>query len=391
MRAYGSWVVALVLLCYSLGVQSQCPTIVVPGEGKIDLNNIPPEIFHLKEKYDNDRQEDKFLWPISFCNRTAVPHPDHIQQACNERGFLEEFSALTVSCENSFHIQSQPWTFTGSSVHATFENSKSWKAHVTIHCSPDDRIHAVDPVIVDHVNGNLTWALEFYSRWACPNGNDNRPPILPNAFYGDFIEFTAPMTRSPPYYNGIPQAPFKASRGRMYYDWNIQAMMEVRLDYCVNIFNFSNDFPCTFLNVNATSYLISSGTPNLPSCCVFGQPWYPPPPNFLRDGNVTVSPPKVRDWDCERVDWFEVPSIQPPTGPFWFSFFNRTWEHQVYRSFSFPGMEGWVQQNFDNITRREPPSSVWELPQECQGTIPNCGFGVSAELHPWAQFANRKP
>ncbi len=83
---------------------------------------------------------------------------------------------------------------------------------------------------------------------------------------------------------GQPQPPFVGSRGTVYYNWAIEAQIEDREDYCVNIFPVSNNFPCTFHNINNISYLISSG-PNspFPPCCIFAQPFHPPAPSFLRD------------------------------------------------------------------------------------------------------------
>jgi hypothetical protein len=109
------------------------------------------------------------------------------------------------------------------------------------------------------------------------------PPSLPSFFQGEFVEFTAPLTNPPPYVNGVPQAPFTATRGKVYYDYTISppGMIEVRQDYCVNIFpDFDPTFECTFHNVDNISYLISN-TSNLPNCCVFGDPWSPPEPSFL--------------------------------------------------------------------------------------------------------------
>jgi hypothetical protein len=81
-------------------------------------------------------------------------------------------------------------------------------------------------------------------------------PILPQYFVANFTEYTAPLTRDPPYVDGVPEAPFYASRGATYYDWTRQAMIEERYDYCVNIFPEGNMYPCTFFNANNISYLI---------------------------------------------------------------------------------------------------------------------------------------
>ena len=199
------------------------------------------------------------------------------------------------------------------------------------------------------------------------------PPNMPEQFSTTFTEFTAPLTGPPPYLNGVPQAPFWASRGTTYYDWTHRRMIEVRTDYCVNIWNFSNMFPCTFHNINGISYLISFNTSELPPCCVFGQPWYPPPPGFLRH-NVTTVLERRAPWDGRPADWFENPLIPPPIGPFWFAFRNATTSPQLYKCFSFPGSQGWSQQNFDDPVIGPPPEHVWDLPPQClpADKVPNC-------------------
>ena len=209
------------------------------------------------------------------------------------------------------------------------------------------------------------------------------PPMLPTFFEGDFLEYTATSAYPPPYVDGIPQPPYYASRGKVHYDWTRKAMIEERLDHCVNIFSFPNTFPCTFFNVMGTSYLLSSGTSNLPPCCLFGQPWYPPPPNFLQNNTGTFV--RQEQWGCGSegvAEWWTDLSIPPPTGPFFFSY-NKSSNStttippppQVYKSFSFPGMEGWVQQVFKNIKPTQPDPSTWDLPSECKvSPLPNCNF-----------------
>lgn len=215
-------------------------------------------------------------------------------------------------------------------------------------------------------------------------------PLLPTAFYGKFVEYTAPDAKSPPYIDGVPQAPFYGSRGRVYYDWRTKDMIEVREDFCVNIFSFSNLFPCTFHNTKGTSYLISFNTTNLPPCCIFGQPWQPPPPDFLRQSSTRGILRNREMWSGRLADWYIIPSIEPPTGPFWFAYRNSTTSPQVYLSFSFPGMQGWIQQNFFDISYSAPDPSVWKLPPQCipaQGqTLPNCGF-FPENMHSVAKLA----
>jgi hypothetical protein len=206
------------------------------------------------------------------------------------------------------------------------------------------------------------------------------PPVLPQFFHGPFTEYTSyDDARGPPYINGVPPAPLVASRGYVYYDWTLRNMIEIRDDYCVNIFpEGGHHFPCVFQNVNGTSYLITYNRSRLlPACCIFGSPWSPPEPAFLRQ-NVTTTFYGTAPWNAGQANWFEIPDIAPPTGPFFYSFnaSNSNKATQVYSSFSFPGMTGWVQQVFSDIVMEKPDSSVWELPSICLPTesLPTCDF-----------------
>jgi hypothetical protein len=204
-----------------------------------------------------------------------------------------------------------------------------------------------------------------------------RPPLIPEFFTCNFTEFTAPLTGPPPYVNGVPQPPFKATRGHTFYDWHVKNLIEVRVDYCVNIFpTMNNTFPCTFWNINGTSYLTSVGAPALPSCCIFGNPWWPAPPDFLRN-RVNSTWAGEMAWDATNASWWANDDIPPPTGPFLWSFRDGDKSPQLYSSFSFPGIEGWMEQNFFNVdTTTPPPASTWDLPAECLPVdkLPNCGF-----------------
>uniref|UniRef100_A0A0G4GGD5 Uncharacterized protein n=1 Tax=Chromera velia CCMP2878 TaxID=1169474 RepID=A0A0G4GGD5_9ALVE len=209
------------------------------------------------------------------------------------------------------------------------------------------------------------------------------PPVLPEAFTCNFTEYTAPLTAAPPLAHGMPEPPFKATRGFTYYDWSRKAMIEERYDYCVNVFPFGNDFPCTFFNVDGVSYLISFGkTQHLPPCCIFGEPWYPIRPDFLR-ASVDIAFEGSLPWDRQNASWFTTTTIPPPAGPFKYAFKEPlpsadSDERAVYSSFSFPGVEGWAIQNFFNVRNEAPSASVWELPDICvppqNQSVPDCGF-----------------
>jgi hypothetical protein len=210
------------------------------------------------------------------------------------------------------------------------------------------------------------------------------PPVLPQHFEGHFTEYTAKTTRPPPFVNGIPDAPFFASRGRTFYDWARKALIEERLDDCVNIFPaVPNTFPCTFHNTNGTSYLLSFNTTALPPCCVFGDPWYPPPPAFLRTRVASILNATNVPWGgaggSGLTTWFINTDVPPPAGPFYWSFTQRLngtlAPEAIYDSFSFPGIEGWVQQNFHRMSTKATPAHMWDVPAACKKTpLPNCGF-----------------
>lgn len=164
------------------------------------------------------------------------------------------------------------------------------------------------------------------------------PPSLPQTFQGKFTEYSAVMADRPPYANGLPPAPYKASRGEVYYDWSRQAMIEKRLDYCVNIFPTGNDFPCVFHNVDNVSYLISTDvTTKTDSCCIFGTPWHPPKPDFLQNNSTKFAKQEV--WLQQRANWFVIPSVPPPAGPFFYAYAATAQEQDVYLAFDFPGVE----------------------------------------------------
>lgn len=199
------------------------------------------------------------------------------------------------------------------------------------------------------------------------------PPRLPSHFFGSFLEYEAPNTTSPPYVNGLPEAPFQTTQGAVFYDWSLEAMVEERFTNCVNIFPSGNNFPCTFYNVNATSYLVTSG-PNTPfaPCCIFAKPFHPPRPDFLKTSVHATELHPPLPWAANQIaNWYIVKEIRPPTGPFFYAFLqeNVTKATSVYSGFSFPGIHGWVQQNFFNITYAQPNATKFILPDSCDERV----------------------
>jgi hypothetical protein len=85
-------------------------------------------------------------------------------------------------------------------------------------------------------------------------------------------------------------------------------------------------------------------------------------------------------WGSGNASWWSVPELLPPLGPFYYAFRNdqspqvgaaharepdlslTSHAVQLYLGFSFPGVQGWVQQNFFNVTLGRPPRDVFELP-----------------------------
>eukprot|EP00757_Euglenozoa_sp_SAG-D1_P023649 gene23649-9852_t len=203
---------------------------------------------------------------------------------------------------------------------------------------------------------------------------DKNPPLLPEFFVMNGIQYLSSENVHPPYpHDNVPDPPYTAGRMKTFYDWSKRAMIEHYLDECVPIFPqmASGDpgFECMFLNVNETSFLITYKATRpkwMPPCCVFGKPFHPPTRNFLESVNkTTLSHTSVVNGK-ESV-WWRV-DIEPPTGPFYYAWNlplrNGKSESQVYATFDFPGIRSWVTQNFFNVTLEQPPAETWKLPVE---------------------------
>ena len=107
-----------------------------------------------------------------------------------------------------------------------------------------------------------------------------------------------------PPWNLYPPLPFRSSHGYTYYDWETRNILEIYENYCINIFEKLPNWRCHFLNTNDTSYLISlNDTSPYPPCCIFGEPWSPPPPNFASNlpYNSTMKP-----CNSNTIDFYTV-------------------------------------------------------------------------------------
>jgi hypothetical protein len=51
---------------------------------------------------------------------------------------------------------------------------------------------------------------------------------------------------------------------------------------------------------------------------------------------------------------------------------------QLYLGFSFPGIQGWVQQNFFNVTVGRPPRHVFELPPGAHSSLHHTVVAICA-------------
>jgi hypothetical protein len=367
--------VLVAAVCVLPQVDAMCPVIA-----DYNLNPVPTLSATLVQKFQDQLSAVDFV--INLCKPVNLPFGN--STACSEAGFLSEYN--NNACGIVWNALTGGQT-NQSAVMLSYVSTIGHTASVKLTCGSTLALVSAGDVVATYLsNGKFNFAFSFQTSAACsvppsppPPPTPPQPPVLPQAFFGNFTEFNAFQdTVGPPYVNGLPPAPFVATRGVVYYDWSQKAMIEHRYDYCVNIFPTGNNFPCTFHNINGVSYLITyNETSAFPPCCVFGSPWFPPEPSFLRS-NVTSVFEGVAPWSMSEANWFEIPSIQPPTGPFFYSFNSSIPSNvpQTYLSFSFPGMEGWVQQNFFNIRQEKPPASVWELPEICLpvASLPNCEF-----------------
>ncbi|KYQ96748.1 hypothetical protein DLAC_04047 [Tieghemostelium lacteum] len=195
-------------------------------------------------------------------------------------------------------------------------------------------------------------------------------PLWPKYFTAQWnLQYTT-SSNEPPYGN-YPPAPYKVGRGLTFYDSTVESMLEVYLDFCVPIFMNGSDWTCNFLNVNGISYLISDD-PNrpdyVPDCCVFGDPWYPPQPNFLETSGAVQNVTSVID--CEPVEYWTI--YLQDSGNFGYGFFaNGTtdgWSQPA--SFYFAAAPlGWTIQNFFDFQVNQPIESTWTIPDSCSTAV----------------------
>eukprot|EP01125_Pyxidicula_operculata_P021743 TRINITY_DN8603_c0_g1_i1.p1 TRINITY_DN8603_c0_g1~~TRINITY_DN8603_c0_g1_i1.p1 ORF type:complete len:268 (-),score=39.00 TRINITY_DN8603_c0_g1_i1:153-956(-) len=206
-------------------------------------------------------------------------------------------------------------------------------------------------------------------------------PRLPNFLTQDWL-IISNITLSPPF-KSPPSGPnVLVGKGKTFFDWTIRSIVEVYYDYCIPIWpdfpqSQSNKFPCTFVNgPYAKSFVITGADrpKNWPGpCCLFGDPWYAPPPNFAQlymsyYGYNTI------DGKFTQVYWMQTGDVGG--GPFYYEFYNNN--ATTPASFAFPGLpttnniSTYIIQYFSDWTYEQPDPSVFEMPPECANNPPVC-------------------
>lgn len=230
----------------------------------------------------------------------------------------------------------------------------------------------------------------------CMGGSKDGPTPCPwPAVFSTQWDIAVTNTTTPPPYaeTGLPPAASsRYGRGATYYSWKERALREDYHDFCVPIFPPSVggfDFPCTFLNVEDTSYFLTTSSgrtpPSLPECCIFERPWHAPPPDFLvklhddldYEGTIPFSPAESHS---TRVWQWDVPSNEG--GPFGYGFCGDTCPPEgageggsvadgVPSMFYFAAIPPFTYtvQVYRDFHAVPPPPGVFTIPDECQNAV----------------------
>lgn len=206
--------------------------------------------------------------------------------------------------------------------------------------------------------------------------------MWPNAFIVDWtMTFDADMNHTPPWGEGNPPGSHvNVTTGKTFYqvhNGKVRSMRETYDDYCIPVFGplSSNDFGCSFINANAgsdngTSYVLFQ-SPSLPSCCIIGRPFHPPPPDF-----AYRMPLHYRDVRAggRLVDWNVVWDRE--AGPFAYGFDSQTAEPaQFYMTGVLAQQPLWMVQRFHSFQKDMVPlPDTWLLPAACQQAVPCPGW-----------------
>jgi len=140
-----------------------------------------------------------------------------------------------------------------------------------------------------------------------PKNTTTSSHMWPQYYTVQWIFAFVPDDNDAPPYFPLPRTPYNLTTGRTYYDDTIdpeKGVRNMREDYdkyCIPVFGdptnpmgAANNFKCSFLNVGITntSYVIlyEDRPQGAPECCIIGQPFYPPPRDWVK-----AMPVKWRD------------------------------------------------------------------------------------------------
>jgi len=190
----------------------------------------------------------------------------------------------------------------------------------------------------------------------------------------------------PPPYNPFPTHNYTVTKGQTYYDAHYKggAMREVYNERCIPIWfagplAANNNFSCDFINIAAeqTAYLLlhDDKPPGAPECCIVGQPFHPPPVNFVR--NFTEQSSQIIQGVA--VEWYST-TLQEE-GIFSYGFVaNHTSDWSTPYAFYMMGIMGvpsqplWMYQYFEGFQSKTPDNDIWQYPQSCNGAKACPGF-----------------
>ncbi|BHF79888.1 hypothetical protein SprV_0702301200 [Sparganum proliferum] len=217
-------------------------------------------------------------------------------------------------------------------------------------------------------------------------------PMLPVRFYTDFIITYTPRDDEgmpmPPWMDAIPPVlPYAIGRGSTWYAADLNMAIENYTDYCVPIFKPASYFPCAFVNVNSTAYLVSPKEYGYGPCCVYRPNWSIPHRDFMRafadhyNGSTESVGHGVLN---QTVDWWIIPEDtdllyrskkvkgHPVFGGFGWARKPMPSGYRPYVTFWYEGDIGWADQVFDNFTDTGPHTKyleTYKLPEECNTAL----------------------
>lgn len=227
-----------------------------------------------------------------------------------------------------------------------------------------------------------------HNSWGSPCPNMQQPPppvptpphqdhVWADDFIVDWKMYFIPDEADAPPYDPLPASPYNVTNGTTFYHVvdaakGVYNMRETYESFCIPVFgdpNSSmgrvNNYSCDFLNVGATStayvLLHADRPPGAPECCIIGQPFHPPPPDFHR-----AMPVK---WNsavgATSVDWGAVWDVE--AGIFNYGFLaNSTAVPFAFYMEVVPWVAFWAWQPFSGWRGVEPPADTWAIPDTCR-------------------------